>query len=688
MALTDPVPSQAIDVFKRNMEDSDRFVNQTSGTVTNRTGKTMRPLPVISDDIEQQITDLTADINAAKADLYPIVKFRFLVDTYEITNRNELGDTATGETYRYVGATLPFNVTPATNPVSNPDFVQVIQTDHNNLTNRNDVGAHDDIYTRKIDSISSLLTANTSTAIKYVVTSYHAGWAATNNGVPLGGGEFLWSDTTPKSSHDGGHVIDPDRPFPTNWNDDTQKGAWFTPAPTGSGCFVRANTKKRTVNYGQFGDNSVDDSRAINSALLNGGKVILSKPVNIAVRAHFLDIKSNTRLSIESGTTIRTPVEHPAASATRTLLVNYATNVIIDGNGATLIMDAASYTDEYAHGLQIYESEKVKVTDLDILDSKGDGIYVGGVAKASKRINIQRVLCDGQRRNGLSIVHAQHVYVCDSDFNNSLGLNPQFGVDIEPNPSDVTKNITLERCRATGNAQSGFGAIADCSDVTLRDCRTSSNGQSGFKVAALLSGTRRPSDIKLLECTSTGDNYNAYIDNADGVKLDTFKGYDSTAFGIQALGYTNLKVTGGGIYRAALRGVLCQDSSSEAYFGDQFTVKDCKDVGFYNTANNLTLDSCVFEGNANSASPVASANVYIFNGTGIRLVNNKVRKGANTYIPSDGILLRNTGTIDAYLQGNDCKTGGATNGINDGTLPVVINAGNINNDGSYSTTAS
>ena len=47
MPLTDAVPSSAFDVLERNVQDADKFVNQETGTFTNRVGKVIKPIPVI-----------------------------------------------------------------------------------------------------------------------------------------------------------------------------------------------------------------------------------------------------------------------------------------------------------------------------------------------------------------------------------------------------------------------------------------------------------------------------------------------------------------------------------------------------------------------------------------------------------------------------------------------------------------
>lgn len=54
-----------------------------------------------------------------------------------------------------------------------------------------------------------------------------------------GGGIFYWDPSRPKTAHDGGIIIDPDIVFPSDWSNSTQVNAWFTPAASGIGCWIR-----------------------------------------------------------------------------------------------------------------------------------------------------------------------------------------------------------------------------------------------------------------------------------------------------------------------------------------------------------------------------------------------------------------------------------------------------------------
>ncbi|MDT0636558.1 hypothetical protein RM437_00700 [Citrobacter werkmanii] len=94
------------------------------------------------------------------------------------------------------------------------------------------------INTRKIvGSISELVALNTDSTEIVTVIGFHAGSVIALDG-GVGGGVFKWSPSTSKTAHNGGTIIDPDKTFPSTW-DDAGKNSWFTAASSGSGCWLR-----------------------------------------------------------------------------------------------------------------------------------------------------------------------------------------------------------------------------------------------------------------------------------------------------------------------------------------------------------------------------------------------------------------------------------------------------------------
>lgn len=83
-----------------------------------------------------------------------------------------------------------------------------------------------------VDSISQLLSVDYNVVNKVKVKGYHSGTS-------IGGGKVrYWDSSRPKADHNGGNIIDPSKSFPSDWNDLTTVQGWFTPNPSGVGCWV------------------------------------------------------------------------------------------------------------------------------------------------------------------------------------------------------------------------------------------------------------------------------------------------------------------------------------------------------------------------------------------------------------------------------------------------------------------
>ena len=111
MPLTDPVPSSAFDVLERNTQDTDKFVNQESGTFTNRVGKVIKPIPVIEAEANAAIASLGWD---------PVGEF---AAGFTYAKLNDVGRDVSGSWWRYNGE-IPSGgyVVEAGTVPSSPDF--------------------------------------------------------------------------------------------------------------------------------------------------------------------------------------------------------------------------------------------------------------------------------------------------------------------------------------------------------------------------------------------------------------------------------------------------------------------------------------------------------------------------------------------------------------------------------------
>ena len=88
-----------------------------------------------------------------------------------------------------------------------------------------------------------------------------SGYHSANDG---GGGLFYWDNTKSKADHNGGTIIDPTAPFPSNWDNQTQLAAWFDSNNAGTGCWIRQFAGAVNVKwFGAYADASKTSSNVL-----------------------------------------------------------------------------------------------------------------------------------------------------------------------------------------------------------------------------------------------------------------------------------------------------------------------------------------------------------------------------------------------------------------------------------------
>ena len=111
---------------------------------------------------------------------------------------------------------------------------------------------------RVVGNMSALLTAKTDKPVHLL------GYHTVNDG---GGGVFVWDATKNKNLHNGGTIIDPDKVFPADWDDEGLKTTWFT-SGSGAGCWVRVQyLALNTDFFGTKGDGSGNDTKPLQASI-------------------------------------------------------------------------------------------------------------------------------------------------------------------------------------------------------------------------------------------------------------------------------------------------------------------------------------------------------------------------------------------------------------------------------------
>ena len=229
--------------------------------------------------------------------------------------------------------------------------------------------------------------------------------------------------------------------------------------------------------FGARGDGETDDTAAIQKAVdasPKNGTVYVPDGVYMVDAAtaegdwwQGVALKSDLTFLMSSGATLRTIPNGSHISAV--LVVDSASNVTIAGGKLEGDRYAHLGTDgELGMGIAVLSSSSVSIRRTTTTNFWGDGIYIAMYPDVwSRDIRICGCLSDNNRRQGLSVVGADGVIIEDSTFSNSNGTAPEYGIDLEPNPDRVVKNVRIQRCQLTGNRGAGVGLAERSSENTI-----------------------------------------------------------------------------------------------------------------------------------------------------------------------------------------------------------------------------
>lgn len=174
-----------------------------------------------------------------------------------------------------------------------------------------------------------------------------------------------------------------------------------------------------------------------------------------------------------------------------------------------------SYTpSEHRHCLCLLQCDRVEGignAEAHLIDAGGDGLFVNGkgdrgpsaLRTPSTYINFTDVWMDGNLRQGVSVINVNHMHLKRCEFNNTLGVAPQSGIDFEPElPQDRLADIILEDCNMQGNASRNLFINVENLEYRTDTGVTGGYAQSApiditVKQGALTEGSRDPWGISV-----------------------------------------------------------------------------------------------------------------------------------------------------------------------------------------------
>lgn len=248
---------------------------------------------------------------------------------------------------------------------------------------------------------------------------------------------------------------------------------WWSTTPKN----VQGTTTIEVRSKGALGNGVHDDTAAFQAAInalpSSGGTVHVSAGHYMIDATKTIKMRSHTRLLMDNGATLE--VIPNSAERYRMIQLWKVTDVrIVGGN---LVGDRTKHkgsTGEWGFGIYMAGATNTVVKAVKVSNFWGDGIWIGGAGSTrthdlvrSENVTVISVTSSNNRRQGLSIGPAQHVYVVNSAFNNSNGAKPEAGIDIEPQTQGPANAIRLEHNTFSGSRGNGIEMHDNISDVTI-----------------------------------------------------------------------------------------------------------------------------------------------------------------------------------------------------------------------------
>ena len=232
--------------------------------------------------------------------------------------------------------------------------------------------------------------------------------------------------------------------------------AWAgTPRDVASAECVRASS---------FGFDPTDSTEILQKALDSGARkiVIDRQPSPWITRPLFG--RSNCEIVFERGVEVVAKKGEYLGRTDSLLAFRSAENVKVSGYGATLRMHRSDYAAapykkaEWRMNIKLLSCRNVTVEGLTLIESGGDGVYVGvdGKNGPCRDIVLRDLVCDRHYRQGISVISVCNLLIERCILSNTGGTPPSAGIDFEPNRAcEELSGIVMRDCVITDNA--GFG---------------------------------------------------------------------------------------------------------------------------------------------------------------------------------------------------------------------------------------
>jgi len=257
--------------------------------------------------------------------------------------------------------------------------------------------------------------------------------------------------------------------------------------------------KRPMASAAWWGFNPDDATEALQEAVSSGARrLIVPEMGRPWVVARTIRLASNQEIVFQRGVVLEAMKGKFLGKGEALVQAADRRDITLRGDGVTFLMHKEDYTKppyekaEWRHALSLVGCTRVKVYGLTLRRSGGDGIYLGatGTQNFCQDVHVKDVTCDGNHRQGISVISAENLLIENCRLLGTRGTAPQAGIDLEPNhETERLVNCTIRGCVVEDNAGPGLlaylGPLSGRSpalSVRFEDCVVRRCGSFGLGV--------------------------------------------------------------------------------------------------------------------------------------------------------------------------------------------------------------
>ena len=229
---------------------------------------------------------------------------------------------------------------------------------------------------------------------------------------------------------------------------------------------IEVMADSKIIKASSFGFDADDATICLQKAINSGGSEIIIDNVGKPWIIRPVKLRSNQKLIFEDGVVVWAKKGEFKSRGACLFKGRDLENFSMVGQGKVVLkMNKKDYQDKkrYLHSewrnlIAIYGGNKIIIKNLTLLESGGDGIYLGS---GSKYLACNNILIDSakvlkQHRQGISVISARNLIIRNSKFNYTSGTSPMHGIDFEPNnKKQCLVNCLIENCEFGENESAG-----------------------------------------------------------------------------------------------------------------------------------------------------------------------------------------------------------------------------------------